>query len=216
MKKAWIRGAALLCFASASASALALPSFARIVSGEATFEWRTDTLTVATTGDTAIEWSTFNVGANDRVYFRQSTDSNTVWNTVLDLAPARILGSIESNGGLSFAGAAFAFGGSITAKRVAIGAPASLVATEVLGGITLRPSGGQLQLHSGPVQPSGGQLQLRGGSLVLTGGGQQVPSGSGQIVVSNVPEPETYALLLAGLGLLGVVSRNRRRQSDCA
>jgi len=170
MKKAWIRGAALLCIASASASAFALPSFARIVSGEATLEWRTDTLTVATTGDTAIEWSTFNVGANDRVYFRQSNASNTVWNTVLDLAPARMLGSIESNGGLSFAGAAFAFGGSITADRVAIGSPVFLVETEVLGGITLRPSGGQLllqsgpvQQHRGPVQPSGGRLQLSGG-----------------------------------------------------
>lgn len=33
----------------------------------------------------------------------------------------------------------------------------------------------------------------------------------GDVAVSPVPEPETYALLLAGLGLLGVVARRRRR-----
>ncbi len=33
--------------------------------------------------------------------------------------------------------------------------------------------------------------------------------GGGGGVVSNIPEPETYATLLAGLGLIGVVSRRR-------
>jgi len=34
-----------------------------------------------------------------------------------------------------------------------------------------------------------------------------------RVSVSAVPEPETYAMLLAGLGLLGVVSRRRQRRA---
>ena len=32
-------------------------------------------------------------------------------------------------------------------------------------------------------------------------------------VYAPIPEPETYALLLAGLGLLGVVARRRKSQT---
>lgn len=35
-------------------------------------------------------------------------------------------------------------------------------------------------------------------------------SGAGDAIYAPVPEPETYALLLAGLGLLGVAARRRR------
>lgn len=35
-------------------------------------------------------------------------------------------------------------------------------------------------------------------------------------VVSPVPEPETYALLLAGLGLMGVAARRRKQQEMAA
>ncbi len=45
------------------------------------------------------------------------------------------------------------------------------------------------------------QLDLNGGVL----------EGAGTIVYLPIPEPETYALLLAGLGLLGAVSRRRAK-----
>jgi len=35
-------------------------------------------------------------------------------------------------------------------------------------------------------------------------------SGSGNVIYAPVPEPETYAMLLAGLGLLGAAARRRR------
>ena len=42
------------------------------------------------------------------------------------------------------------------------------------------------------------------------------PTGeSGGIILAAIPEPETYAMMLAGLGLMGFVAR-RRRQNDVA
>lgn len=38
-----------------------------------------------------------------------------------------------------------------------------------------------------------------------------VHSGDVGTVVANVPEPETYAMLLAGLGLIGAIGRRRSR-----
>jgi hypothetical protein len=39
------------------------------------------------------------------------------------------------------------------------------------------------------------------------------PSGPTYNFVSDVPEPETYAMMLAGLGLLGFVARRRKQQA---
>lgn len=36
---------------------------------------------------------------------------------------------------------------------------------------------------------------------------------SGSVTISAVPEPETYAMLLAGLGLMGAIARRRRNQA---
>lgn len=36
-------------------------------------------------------------------------------------------------------------------------------------------------------------------------------SGPGAVITAAVPEPETYAMLLAGLGLMGVVARRRKQ-----
>ena len=53
-----------------------------------------------------------------------------------------------------------------------------------------------------------GSYELGGGLTVSEGGGVPTP-------VSAVPEPESYAMLLAGLGLLGLVAR-RRKQKEAA
>lgn len=46
-------------------------------------------------------------------------------------------------------------------------------------------------------------------TLVVSGGG--TGSYSGSVMLSPVPEPETYAMMLAGLGVMGFIARRRRK-----
>lgn len=48
-------------------------------------------------------------------------------------------------------------------------------------------------------------------SVVITGTANASSLYSGELQVTPVPEPETYALMLAGLGAVGFVTRRRRR-----
>jgi hypothetical protein len=51
-------------------------------------------------------------------------------------------------------------------------------------------------------------------TLHLKGHVNQDEHGSYDVHVTAVPEPETYAMLLAGLGLVGAVARRRKSTSD--
>jgi hypothetical protein len=48
----------------------------------------------------------------------------------------------------------------------------------------------------------------------FSGGGSSYPTGTyaqDQLYIAPVPEPETYAMMLAGLGLIGFIARRRRK-----
>ena len=66
---------------------------------------------------------------------------------------------------------------------------------------------------SGPIAAGNYQLHISG---VMAASISPSPTGeSGGIILAAVPEPETYAMMLAGLGLMGFVAR-RRRQKEAA
>lgn len=79
------------------------------------------------------------------------------------------------------------------------------------------PTGASFSLLLGdPVEvwalPGGGTL-LSAGSYTLTlNGSNSASQGSyaGNLAVTAVPEPQTYAMLLAGLGAVGFLARRRR------
>lgn len=54
-------------------------------------------------------------------------------------------------------------------------------------------------------------LEGAGQTAVAAGAAVGVGAGNFTVITAAVPEPETYAMLLAGLGLLGLVARRRNR-----
>lgn len=63
---------------------------------------------------------------------------------------------------------------------------------------------------SGPIAAGSYQLHITG---VMAASITPSPTGeSGGIILAVIPEPETYAMMLAGLGLMGFVARRRRQK----
>ena len=82
------------------------------------------------------------------------------------------------------------------------------------GGGTLVQSGSSLSnlaLVSAPSIAAGSYDLRVNGTLTGSSGGTY----GGTISAAPIPEPETYAMMLAGLGLMGFVVR-RRKQKDAA
>lgn len=67
-------------------------------------------------------------------------------------------------------------------------------------------------LASGPIAAGVYQVHISG---VMAASIMPSPTGeSGGIVLAAIPEPETYAMMLAGLGLMGFIARRRRRNEQ--
>ncbi len=63
---------------------------------------------------------------------------------------------------------------------------------------------------SGPIAAGNYQLHIAGQMAASI---SPSPTGeSGGIILAAIPEPETYAMMLAGLGLMGFVARRRRQK----
>ena len=63
---------------------------------------------------------------------------------------------------------------------------------------------------SGPIAAGSYQLHITG---IMAASISPSPTGeSGGIILAAIPEPETYAMMLAGLGLMGFVARRRRQK----
>lgn len=211
-------GVALCLYALSAASFAALPSFARVVSGSANFSLGADSLTVQSMGDTTIEWESFNVGVNESVFFDQlQTGSFWVRNIVLDTAPTRIEGSVVSNGNLLIQADQFWLeaGASISVSSGGSFALISNSSAHLLGTISVAGTDHSLGL-TGPIY-SGTTISVAGyenprvphAELVVGLNVNIVPNFSPLL---PVPEPETYMLVLAGLGLLSLTQRRRNKR----
>jgi filamentous hemagglutinin family protein len=195
------RAIVIAALSAAPISAIALPTLSSVVSGSASFATAGTTLTIRTVGDTAITWNSFSINPGETVYFLQSASQYQVLNTVMGWDPAQISGRLSSNGGISLNAATGIFvgaGGMINAPSLSLfSEPGPLVIenSNSLASADINLSGNPVSIGD----PLGPFDQIIGG---------------GDISISAVPEPGTYAMMMAGLGLLGFMARRKRQQAS--
>lgn len=130
--------------------------------------------------------------------------------------------NVDNLGSFSLSGAAFTYTGNAFDLRVTFTAPpgtapGSGVFTSVLSGmVTAIDNGGVFVDFNNTPQhftfTGGGSFDLSVNDVSMTAG--NTVAVTGQITsVTSVPEPETYAMMLAGLGVMGFVSRKRKNKT---
>jgi len=93
---AWLLGQAS---AGAGLSASTLPTFVAVTQGAATINTAGSQMTInQTSGNTVINWSSFNLGSGATVTFNQPTSASVAWNNINDANASQIFGNLNANG----------------------------------------------------------------------------------------------------------------------
>lgn len=90
--------AGLLLAAFQTTRVNANPQGGTVSQGAATFSTSGSQLTVTTSAQTFINWSSFNIGAGETTTFVQPSSSSVVWNHINDPNASQILGTLDANG----------------------------------------------------------------------------------------------------------------------
>ena len=121
-----------------------------------------------------------------------------------DLSVASIVAASATNVEITFGG--FSFGGISNFAATLNNKPLLFNLFESTGdGVTISTS-----VVAGSTSLPAGNFKLTVSGIAAAGGA----SYGGNIVATPVPEPESYAMLLAGLGVMGAIAvrRNKRKQ----
>jgi filamentous hemagglutinin family protein len=94
----WLRAALALAGVLSQWPVAANPSHPVVAQGSASFSSQGTQLTIHTTGNAVINWSSFNIGANQTTTFIEPSSSSVVWNHISDPNPTQILGHLDANG----------------------------------------------------------------------------------------------------------------------
>jgi hypothetical protein len=126
--------------------------------------------------------------------------------------------NIDNLGSWTLTGTPFSYAGTSFTLRVSFTAPpgttptSALFTSAITGDVIATDNGGLfIDFDNTPrsFTFAGGAFNLIVQDVSLTPHGTSVAS-TGFINVTSVPEPETYALLLAGLGAVGFMARRRK------
>ena len=197
----------------APASANQLPTGAQVSAGSATVSQSGSVLTLKqTTPKAAVNWQTFNVGAQAQVDIVQPSSSSVLLNRVLDSNPSQIFGKINANGqvflenpnGVYFAPSASVDTGSFLATTSNI-SDADFMAgnyrfdrngatgTIVNQGKITSTLGGYIALLAPEVR-NAGVVVARGGTIVLAAGETyQLQFESNNTLTNILVSPSTVA-----------------------
>lgn len=157
------------------------------------------TASLTTSGTTFAEYTGSIVGSNDlgagtsTLYWMAESSLGNLTSYLVMFDPssnARIAGTV------TFAG------GNIVALAD--------TRTELLGSQIFAKSGVTYDWKANSGLENNDTLTVSGGSLTLDWRGNG-PGDYVRVVVQAVPEPESYAMFLAGLGIIGVVAKRRKK-----
>ena len=189
-------------------SAAANPAGGTVAQGAATFNTSGQVEIITTSGNTAINWQSFNIGAGETTTFVEPSASSVVWNNIGGASASQILGNLNANGYVVLQNqSGFYVGGqaSITAH--------GLIMTTTGGAAPNLSSGGAWEFDAPPPTAkivNYGQININGGgqafllaSDIENNGTISAPGGNiglyagEQVLVSSAPD---------GRGLSAVVT----------
>ena len=96
----WLRAALMLALPGVVSQwpVAANPSHPVVTKGAASFSTQGPQLTIHTTGNALINWSSFNIGTGQSTTFVEPSATSVVWNHISDPNPTQILGHLDANG----------------------------------------------------------------------------------------------------------------------
>lgn len=93
-----VKACALALVALFNAPAIAAPTGASVVHGQASFAQQGSVLTVTNSNGAVINWQAFSIGSGETTRFVQPSSASSVLNRVVGPDPSALLGNLSSNG----------------------------------------------------------------------------------------------------------------------
>lgn len=174
-----------------------------------------------------LEWSTFDIAGNESINFAQSTKDSIILARIGSEGPTRISGSLTTNGSLFLVnpnGFYFDSGSNVAASRLYLSTdPLAFDSFQRDGLSSFAPQGGDVTFD-GIINAdfvgvwAGGSIAVLSGATITASESvflvsDMVVIESDSIHITAVPEPQPLTTLLAGLGILSIVSLRRNRSS---
>jgi filamentous hemagglutinin family protein len=196
---------------AASLPALANPTGAVVVHGQATQTTNGNQLTVVTqngagTKHSAIDWQSFSIPKGSSTFFQQPDANSTVINRVVTNTPSLLFGNLGSNGhvvlvnhtGVTVGAGATVDAASFTASALRMSDTDALAGRLRFGSAT--ESGGNVSVQGSVLARSGDVVLI--GSQVATGANALVRSPNGSTVLAAGQQVELTGRGLEGISML--------------